>query len=224
MNLSRISIDSLNCVSAISGIEKATFYILTPMEPNTRWMTRKAEELGINLIAISGMDWDNDMTPWPAPGQPPGEAPFEGKAADFLKRLTDTVVPTLERAYKLINPPCGRTLIGISLSGLFTLWQWTQTDFFQNVGSLSGSFWYEGFAEWFAKQPIRKTGKAYFLLGRQECHSPVAAFRPVQRCTESVMAHLRAQGVNARFDLVPGNHYQHTIERLDLTLQSLLAK
>lgn len=223
MNLLRASIDSLRCLTVFHGSASPTFYILTPMEPDTRWMAHKAESLGINLIAISGMDWDNDMTPWPAPGQPPGEPPFEGNASDFLRRLTGSVVPTLESNYRIVNPPCGRTLIGISLSGLFTLWQWTQSDFFHNIGSLSGSFWYESFAQWFAKQPIKKTGKAYLLLGRQECHSPVAAFRPVQRCTETVVAHLQAQGIDARFDLVPGNHYQHTIERLDLTLQSLLA-
>lgn len=39
----------------------------------------------------------------------------------------------------------GIEMAGVSLSGLFALWQWLMNDTFRNIISLSGSFWYAGF-------------------------------------------------------------------------------
>ena len=38
-----------------------------------------------NIVAISEMDWNNDMTPWKAPAVKEGE--FGGHASQFLDRL-----------------------------------------------------------------------------------------------------------------------------------------
>ena len=96
------------------------------------------------------------------------------------------------------------------------------SDFFLNIAALSGSFWYDRFARWILTNPVpSKSGKAYFLLGDQEARTSVEAFRPVQTDTLGIVRHLRDGGIQAEFELVPGNHYQHAIPRLDRALAHL---
>lgn len=86
---------------------------------------------------------------------------------------------------------------------------------FANIISLSGSFWYEGFAGWIESHPVpKKTGRAYFLLGNQEARTDIKAFQPVQTDTEVIVACLRRSGIEADFEIVPGNHYQYGEQRL----------
>lgn len=107
-------------------------------------------------------------------------------------------------------------LAGVSLSGLFTLWQWMLGDTFRNIISLSGSYWYDGFVDWIKSRPVpSKTGRAYFLLGNQEAHSRVKAFQCVQAATTAIVIRLHAHGIDDTLDIVPGDHYQYPIPRLD---------
>lgn len=93
------------------------------------------------------------------------------------------------------------------------------SDFFLNIASLSRSFWYDRFTRWILSNPVpEKTGKAYFLLGDQEAKTSIEAFRPVQTDTEEIVRHLHDTGVRGQFELVPDNHYQHAIPRLDRAL------
>ncbi len=102
------------------------------------------------------------------------------------------------------------------MSGLFTLWQWMLCDTFNNIASLSGSFWYENFIEWMRSIPIpSKSGKAFFLLGNQEPHSNVKAFNTVGQNTEEIISLLHTAGINVEFESVPGNHYSDPIPRLN---------
>lgn len=46
----------------------AMVYLLSYEPLDDEWLGMAAELYGMNLAVISGMDWDNDLTPWPAPG------------------------------------------------------------------------------------------------------------------------------------------------------------
>lgn len=189
-------------------------YVLSPFDGLEAWIEDAAHKYGVTIAVITGMDWDDDLTPWPAKGVPRGCPDFKGDAAHFLKTLTEEVLPEAEKRLN-ISPDAERTLTGASLSGLFTLWQWIECDIFHNIISLSGSFWYEGFAEWLLTQPVGgKTGRAYFLLGDREAKTKVKAFQPVLTDTQRIVSYLHAHGVNTCFELVPGNHYQYAEQRL----------
>lgn len=189
-------------------------YVLFPFDGLEEWMEEAARRFNVSIALITGMDWDNDLTPWPAKGVPSGCPDFKGNAAAFLSTLTADVIPEVERRLA-ISPDAERTLTGVSLSGLFTLWQWMVSDTFRNIISLSGSFWYEGFVEWLKSQPVpKKDGRAYFLLGDREAKAKVKAFQPVQSDTEEIVAYLRSKGIDDHFQLVPGNHYQDGEQRL----------
>ncbi len=185
------------------------------------WIEEAAARYGVNIAVITGMDWQNVFSPWPAPGVPKGTEAFKGEAPQFLKLLREEVVPQIEAALGL-GPDVERSLVGVSMSGLFTLWQWMVCDTFRNIASLSGSFWYEGFVEWMKKIPVpAKAGEAYFLLGDQETKSNVKTFNTVGAATQEIISLLRAAGIKTEFQSVPGNHYADAIPRLERAFSAL---
>lgn len=191
-------------------------YILSPMSGAEPWLSRFAQHFGVNIAVISGMDWDNDLTPWPAPGQPPGDPAFQGLAPDFLKKLTAEIIPAIDKQLGIDTGKAERTLCGISLSGLFALWTRTQTTLFRNIISLSGSFWYSGFDEWMKTAPLPSpaTGYIYISLGDKESQTKVVAFRSVATDTAAIVELLRQRGCNVVWRSEPGNHYADIQPRL----------
>lgn len=219
-----IEIGQLKCCFTRNSDSKRMVYILYPMDILTDWIDNAAKFYGCSIAVISGMDWDNDLTPWAAPGVPPGSPDFKGLAPEFLKKLQNEVMPEIARQMKL-GADTEFDLVGVSLSGLFTLWQWMECDTFHSIACISGSFWYKDFAQWLSTRPIsKKTGRAYFSLGNQESKTPVKAFQSVATDTQTVIAALDASGIQTEFRSVPGNHYQHAIERLNLAFQFLTGK
>ena len=167
------------------------------------------------------MDWQNVFSPWPAPGVPKGDPDFKGESPEFLKILQSQVIPEIERGLQ-VNTDVERTLVGVSMSGLFALWQWMKCDTFRNIASLSGSFWYDGFIEWMQSIQIpHKTGKGFFLLGDQESHSYVKAFNSVGINTAEIVRILKSAGIDAEFESVPGNHFANGIPRLEKAFNAL---
>lgn len=216
--------DVLECgaltLQCVRGDSRRVAYLLYPMDVLGDWVVQAAARFGTSIVCVTGIDWDNDLSPWPAPGEPPGSPDFQGRATQFLRTLTQRVVPQAERHLGLSNPK--RTLVGVSMSGLFTLWQRFQSPLFPTVATLSGSFWYPGFANWVERQSAPSPlGQVYMLLGRKESQSPVKAFRSVAEDTERILLRLRILGVPCRFDWVPGNHYANPLQRLDLTFTRL---
>lgn len=207
-------IGNLKIMSVKESADKIC-YILYPLDCLGEWIEEAAKRFGVTISVITGMDWDDDLTPWRAPGEPQGCPDFKGNASKFLSALISKVIPETEKRLK-IAVGAERTLTGVSLSGLFTLWQWILNDTFRNIISLSGSFWYDNLVKWLTIQPIpKKTGKAYFLLGNLESKTKIKAFQSVQTNTETIVNYLRDKGINDTFELVPGNHYQHGEQRLN---------
>lgn len=208
------TIANLN-IRTVAGSSDRICYLLYPFDRLEEWIERAAPEFGVSIAVVTGMDWDNDLTPWPAKGQPPGSPDFKGNAVEFLSVLVSEVVPEVERRMNL-GAAVERTLAGVSLSGLFTLWQWMSNNLFSNIISLSGSFWYDGFVTWIKSLPVpKKPGRAYFLLGNLEAKTKVKAFQPVQTDTVEIVDYLHDNGISDIFELVPGNHYQFPAQRLD---------
>ncbi|MCM1077382.1 MAG: hypothetical protein NC411_08500 [Bacteroides sp.] len=214
--------NGMNCLYSLCADSPRVVYQLYPMDILQQWIDAASRRYSTSIIVITGMDWNNDLTPWPAKGVPKGCPDFEGKAPQFLMRL-EHVVKEIESHIGLTAVE-ERTLAGVSLSGLFTLWQWAQCELFHNILSLSGSFWYDGFIDWFKSRSFKgKNGFAYFLLGDKEAKSTVRAFDSVAVNTETIVRLLKEQGVRVEYDTVPGNHYQYPIPRLDRAMSALTA-
>ena len=217
----KIDIDRLHCLCSSVRRKDRIAYILYPMDMLATWIESAAEKYDTTIVVITGMDWQNVFSPWAAPGVPKGDADFKGESPEFLRLLQQMVIPQIESALGMNTDP-ERTLVGVSMSGLFALWQWMECDTFLNIASLSGSFWYEGFTDWMKKLSIpKKSGKGYFLLGDQEPKSKVKAFATVGLCTQEIIGLLRDAGIDVEFESVPGNHYSDPIPRLDKAFTAL---
>lgn len=216
-----IEINNLHCHCASAGSNGKIAYILYPIDILSDWIEPAAEKYETDIAVITDMDWQNVFSPWPAKGVPHESPDFKGESPQFLKQLQDVVIPKIEKALGHTKA-AERTLVGVSMSGLFALWQWMLCDTFVNIASLSGSFWYEGFVNWMKNRDIpKKTGRAYFLLGDSEAKSKIKAFKTVARDTQEIMSTLDTAGIRTEFQSVPGNHYSHPIERLDNALSAL---
>ena len=214
-----IDIENLSCLCSSTVRKDKIAYILYPMDMLAGWIEPAARKYGVTIVVLTGMDWQNVFSPWPARGVPKGDPDFKGESSGFLKLVQEKVLPQVESELGM-DANVERSLIGVSMSGLFALWQWMVCDTFRNIGSLSGSFWYEGFMEWMKSLTIpAKSGKGYFLLGDQESKSKV--FGTVAVNTQEIITLLRDAGIDVKFQSVPGNHYSDPIPRLDRAFTAL---
>ncbi|MDE6768473.1 MAG: hypothetical protein K2J78_01970 [Muribaculaceae bacterium] len=210
-----IDVGNLHCLCSSSLRKDRIAYILYPMDILDDWIEPAAKKYDTTIVVVTGMDWQNVFSPWAAPGVPKGMPTFKGEAPEFLTLLQQKVMSEVEKALGL-SGEVERSLIGVSMSGLFALWQWILCDTFYNIASLSGSFWYEGFLDWMNCQPIpTKQGKGYFLLGNQELKSKAKVFGTVGENTQEIISILRGAGIDVEFQLVPGNHHSDPLSRLD---------
>lgn len=175
------------------------------------------------LCCVSGLDWNNDLSPWKCEGVFSDDAPFRGNACVTLQWLVDEAVPAVESKLSVKDP--GRTIAGYSLGGLFALWALQNCTAFENAVSASGSLWFPGFTDYyrqhgFARQPRR----VYLSLGKKETRTPSRLLRNVADATKDVHGYLVSCGVESRFEWNPGNHFKdpalRTAKGISWVLQS----
>lgn len=174
---------------------------------------RAAAGRDFSLALISGLRWEDDLSPWPAPAAFLGQKDFGGGADGFLRDLTEEIVPRLLAL--LPAPPAFLGLAGYSLAGLFTVWALTKTALFTRAASVSGSLWYPGLTEYLAAHPpVGRVEKIYFSLGDQESRTRNPLLRPVEEKTGEVANCFRAMGTETAFEMNPGNHFREPEGRL----------
>ena len=222
-----IEAGGLKCVATpFENAEKIAYMIYPEIVPiKNQWISEMSEKYGVPIVVIyiPATGWNDMLTPWAEPGETQDSPPFAGEASKTLKVIQEEVLPEVENklGFKAIGE---RDLIGVSLSGLFTLWQWLLCDTFTSIACLSGSFWYPGFIEWFEKQRVpEKSGKAYFLLGVKEPKAWIRAYRSVGVNTERIVESLKEDGVDTVFQWVPGDHFADTLLRAEDALKALFA-
>lgn len=158
------------------------------------------------LVFLSGMDWDRDLSPWPAPPLYPKEEPFGGRADDFLADLLTKIIPEIEMA--MPAKPCDRQLAGVSLAGLFAVYAACRSEAFSRIASISGSLWYDGLTDFLTSHaPSPALTHAYFSLGSKEKNVRNARMRTVETCTATIAALWQSKGIRTYFELNPGNHF-----------------
>lgn len=180
-----------------------------------------SEKHGISIVVIEDVNWNDDLTPWPAAGVFKKAKPFGGKAAAFLDKLTNEIIPEAER--NLGIEVAERTLLGVSLSGLFAVWSAINTDAFTNIISLSGSLWYDGFVEWMKEQtPSPQLKKICMLLGEKEKNAKEKRMATVEERTLDAANILRAKSqATVTCELVEGTHFSPILPRMERAMMTL---
>jgi predicted alpha/beta superfamily hydrolase len=174
----------------------------------------------VSIVMIHGMDWENDLSPWPAPSLGKG-ADFKGRGAEFLSHLVSAVLPTVEK--KLPLPPKRRFLTGLSLSGLFALYAGTMPFPWTGIGSISGSFWYDGWTDYIASHRLNPSVETvYISLGRKEKRVRQFRMRQIEKMTKETAAVIQKESAASLLELLPGNHFVHYEDRLSRMVSYLM--
>ena len=204
----------------VSFDSSSIIYIILPHRLPAEELTA-IEELSTrfetNIVAISEMDWNNEMTPWKAPAVKEGE--FGGRASQFLDRLKGDIFFNLESSLQITNPK--RYLIGLSLAGLFSVWAGIMKPLFEGVASISGSFWYDGFAEWLLKQEELQCVRFYISMGEKEKETKVKRFVSIEEDTMKVVETLMLKGAEVAFEMTEGGHNSPVLPRIEKSVVSL---
>ena len=184
-------------------------------------MKELSEKHGISIVVIEDVNWNDDLTPWPAVGVFKKAKPFGGKAAAFLDKLTHEIIPEAERDLGIEDAE--RTLLGVSLSGLFAVWSAFNTDAFTNIISISGSLWYDGFIEWMKEQtPSPQLKKICMLLGEKEKNAKEKRMSTVEERSLAAADILKGKSqATVTFELVEGTHFSPVLPRMERAMMAL---
>lgn len=167
------------------------------------------------LAAITGLSWNSDLTPWPAPALFGDGEPFPGNGDAYLDLLLNEIIPETEKGGR----PAWRGIAGYSLAGLFAIYSLTKTDLFQRAASVSGSLWYPGIIPAVLSSDARPQC-LYLSLGDRESRGRAAS---VLGNTERIASHFSDRGVPVLFELNTGNHFTEPLERTAKALSWLLS-
>ena len=169
----------------------------------------------VSIVVIEDVNWNDDLTPWPAEGVFKKAKPFGGHATVFLDKLTRDIIPEAEKHLGIEKPE--RTILGVSLSGLFAVWSAFNTDAFTNIISISGSLWYDGFVDWMKHNtPSPEIRKVCMLLGEKEKFAKEKRMSTVEECTRVITEILKEKTqATVSFELVEGTHFSPIMPRLE---------
>ena len=163
---------------------------------------------GFNLVTISGLHWNQELSPWPIETVVSKDDRFTGGAPELLPLLTGQIVPQVEQL--LDTPPLWRCLAGYSLGGLFAAWTAYHTDVFTHILSASGSMWYPGWLEYARDNQLADSvTQIYLSVGEQESTSRNAVLQTVGARTQALAELLAERGISTKFELNPGNHFKN---------------
>lgn len=206
---------------AIDYIKQATnktCYMILPegiKKDLSEGLERLSENYGVSIVVLEDVDWNDDLTPWPAVGVFKKAKPFGGLATSFIDKLTHKIIPETEESLSIEKAE--RTILGVSLSGLFAIWSMFETDAFTNIISISGSLWYDGFVDWMREnEPSPYIRKVCMLLGEKEKNAKDKRMATVEVRTIAAANILKEKtDASITFELVEGTHFSPIMPRLE---------
>jgi predicted alpha/beta superfamily hydrolase len=173
------------------------------------------------LAAIDRVDWNAELSPWPARRAFRGEPDFTGAANTYLSELIRQIIPAVE-ALTGYAPDC-RAIVGYSMAGLFAVYSQYHTDQFRRIASVSGSLWYDDFLNYMKEHsPMRLPERFYLSLGSREGQVKNQRLAGVEHCTAEAERLMQALGSKTIFELNPGNHFTEVPERIARGIRWLL--
>ena len=161
------------------------------------------------LAALSGFDWNRDLSPWPCDPVFKGGGAFQGKADAYLSLLSDTLLPQIETEISDHGKKTAyRVLAGYSLAGLFALYSACSSDLFTKIVSVSGSLWYPDFLEYISSHPLSENiEQVYLSLGDLESNTRNPLMRTVEDNTKRI-CQILSEKTETFFEFNEGNHFK----------------
>ena len=148
------------------------------------------------LLAVKVDDWNQDLSPWPAPAVF-GNEDFGNGAGETLTEILE-VCQDEDKVYYLG---------GYSLAALFSLWAAYQTDRFAGIAAASPSIWFPGFVDYMKSHAIR-CSNIYLSLGDKEEKTRNAVMAKVGDCIRDGYAWLKEHGIDCTLEGNKGGHFK----------------
>ena len=168
---------------------------------------QKENSKDFHFLAIGNLNWERDLSPWPAPALGKEGDDFTGGGEKYLDCILSEILPLAKE--KINGVPEFIGIAGYSLAGLFALYALYKTDVFTRVASMSGSLWFPGIKE-FCKENAMKIlpEKLYLSIGDKESKIRHPILKTMQENTEELLDYFRSLGIPCKYELNPGNHFQ----------------
>ncbi len=174
-------------------------------------LVREKTERDFTFVVISGVDWDNELSPWEVISQKTGKPEFGNGANAYIEELVHQIIPAVEED----RMPASRMLVGYSFAGLFALYTLYRVDVFSAAGSMSGSLWFPNFADFAKDHPfVRRPEKIYLSLGDKEAKARHPLMRTVEEKTGEIARLLTEREIPHLFEMNPGGHFRDKEERV----------
>ena len=180
-----------------------------------------SQTAGTALVAIDiTREWNSALTPWEAPRTFKGGEDFAGKADEYLRILTGIVFLAEDEIARMTGAGAAlniqsRAIAGYSLAGLFAVWSFYKTNMFDRLASMSGSLWFDGFADFMKENKlVRIPDKAYFSLGDKEKKTRNQRMAAVEDCTALAAELFKTAGAETIIELAAGGHFDDETERI----------
>lgn len=162
------------------------------------------------LAAFPVADWNRELSPWDAPAVF-GNADFGHGAAETLRFIEQTLLPTLNQEFQL-SEALPVILGGYSLAGLFALWSGCETDRFSAVAAASPSVWFPGWVE-YAQQRDMRAKQVYLSLGDKEEKTKNPVMARVGDCIRRQAELLQSRGIDCTLEWNAGGHFKDSEKR-----------
>lgn len=197
------------------GVENAPVVYSAMYAENGKALLDCCETLGcpdFDLVTISELDWNADLSPWAAPSVVTDNDGFAGNAGEFTEFIRKSVIPYAE---SITGAPSYRIIAGYSMAGLYALYAPYITDIFSKSVCASGSVWYEGFVD-FAENNgfVRRPDCIYLSLGDMESRTKNPVLSQTERCMDRLYHSYSQLGIPTIFEMNKGNHYKNAVLRL----------
>ena len=165
-----------------------------------------------NLIVVSKIDWNNDLSPWLFGPIAKGDPGYKGGADIFLHWLVNELLPFLFSKYGL--RPESKALMGYSLAGLFSLYAGYRTDYFDSLISVSGSLWFPKFLEFVNANELSTSVRSiYMSLGDKEALAKNQYMKAVGENTLAIYDQFKRENRHVEFAWNPGGHFFEVTNR-----------
>lgn len=176
------------------------------------------------LVSITGMNWNNDLTPWESLPLYQNETKYLGNASSYLKEIEEDFLPQIEDfiTKTLKKEISFYVLAGYSLAGLFAFYSSFKTNKFRRIVSASGSLWYPNLMEFVRNNRISNNiDKIYFSLGNKEANTKNKLLSTVMENTKEICNYVSKE-ISTIYEENEGNHFKDETLRIAKGIRSVL--
>ncbi|MBD5156354.1 MAG: hypothetical protein HDT13_01765 [Butyrivibrio sp.] len=164
---------------------------------------------GCCVVMVYPYDWTEMMTPWAYSGRGMENT---GGGAEFAESFEADLIYHVEA--RLGHEVERRGIAGYSLGGLEAFYMASRMKNFDYAGSVSGSFWYAGAAEYFSENALDdRIKKVYMSLGASEEKTKNAERRTVRTNTDAIASHI-GRTRELCYEINNGGHFTETEKRI----------